>query len=569
MTPMGWLQILLVVGLVLASAVPLGIYMARVFAGERTFLSPLLGRIETGIYRIAGIDAMRDQGWLGYVGAMLVFNATGFVLLYTLLRLQGVLPLNPNGLGAVDPHLAFNTAVSFVTNTNWQSYAGESTMSHLSQMFGLATQNFVSAATGIALALALARGFARVEARGVGNFWADMTRGTLYVLLPLSLVLAVVFVALGIPQTFSGNVEATTLEGASQSIALGPVASQIAIKQLGTNGGGFFNANSAHPFENPNGWTNLLSLWAILAIPAALAVTFGRIVGATRQGTILLATMTLLLLGGLVACYAAEAAGNPILAALGLDPADGNMEGKETRFGIAWSAIWAVVTTAASNGSVNAMHDSFTPLGGLVPMVMIQLGEIVFGGVGSGLYGLLVYAVIAVFVAGLMVGRTPEYLGKKIEAREIKLASLAVLVPPVFILAFTALALLWPGALSGLNNDGPHGFSEALYAYTSAVGNNGSAFGGLTASVPFWDTTLGIAMLVGRFAIIVPVLALAGALAVKKRVPASDGTFPTDGPLFVVLLAGTILVVGGLSFFPALALGPIGEHFVMLAGQAF
>jgi K+-transporting ATPase ATPase A chain len=569
MTPMGWLQILLVVGLVLATAVPLGIYMARVFAGERTFLSPVLGRIEGGLYRIAGIDATRDQGWLGYVGAMLAFNAAGFILLYALLRLQGVLPLNPNDLGAVDPHLAFNTAVSFVTNTNWQSYAGESTMSHLSQMLGLATQNFVSASTGIALALALARGFSRVEARGVGNFWADMTRGTLYVLLPLSLVLAIAFVAFGVPQTFSGKVEATTLEGASQTIALGPVASQIAIKQLGTNGGGFFNANSAHPFENPNGWTNLLSLWEILAIPAALAVTFGRMVNASRQGTVLLATMTVLLLGGLAACYAAEAAGNPILAALGLDPAGGNMEGKETRFGIAWSAIWAVVTTAASNGSVNAMHDSFTPLGGLVPMFMIQLGEIVFGGVGSGLYGLLVYAVVAVFVAGLMVGRTPEYLGKKIEAREVKLASLVVLVPPVFILAFTALALLWPGALGGLNNDGPHGFSEALYAYTSAVGNNGSAFAGLTASVPFWDTTLGIAMLVGRFAIIVPVLALAGALAAKKRVPASDGTFPTDGPLFVVLLAGTILVVGGLSFFPALALGPIVEHFAMLAGQTF
>ncbi len=569
MTPMGWLQILLVVGLVLASAVPLGVYMARVFAGERTFLSPLVGRVEAGLYRVAGIDATRDQGWLGYVGAMLAFNAAGFVLLYALLRLQDVLPLNPNDLSSVDAHLAFNTAVSFVTNTNWQSYAGESTMSHLSQMVGLATQNFVSAATGIALALALARGFARVEARGVGNFWADLTRGTLYVLLPVSLVLAIAFVAFGMPQTFSANVEATTLEGASQTIALGPVASQIAIKQLGTNGGGFFNANSAHPFENPNGWTNLLSLWAILAIPAALAVTFGRMVGASRQGTVLLATMTLLLLGGLLACYAAEAAGNPILIALGLDPADGNMEGKETRFGIAWSAIWAVVTTAASNGSVNAMHDSFTPLGGLVPMFMIQLGEIVFGGVGSGLYGLLVYAVIAVFVAGLMVGRTPEYLGKKIEAREVKLASLVVLVPPVLILAFTALALLWPGALDGLNNAGPHGFSEALYAYTSAVGNNGSAFAGLTANVHFWNTTLGIAMLVGRFAIIVPVLALAGALAAKKRVPASDGTFPTDGPLFVVLLAGTILVVGGLSFFPALALGPIVEHFAMLAGQTF
>lgn len=569
MTLLGWTQILLLVVLVLATAKPLGAFMATVFDGKRNFLSPVLGPVERGLYRLAGVDPAREQGWLAYTAAMLVFNAAGFALLYTLLRLQTLLPLNPNGLGEISPHLAFNTAISFVTNTNWQSYGGETTMSHFSQMAGLATQNFLSAATGIGLALALARGFARVETKGVGNFWADIVRGTLYILLPLSIVTAIAFVALGLPQTLSGNVEVTTLEGAQQTIALGPVASQLAIKQLGTNGGGFFNVNSSHPFENPNGWTNLISLWAILAIPAALVVTFGRIVGATRQGWALLATMTLLLVAGLGAAYWAEAAGNPILAALGLDPAGGNMEGKETRFGIAWSSIWAVVTTAASNGSVNAMHDSFTPLGGLVPMFMIQLGEIVFGGVGSGLYGMLVYAVIAIFVAGLMVGRTPEYLGKKIEAREVKLASLMVLVPPLFILGFTALALLWPGALDGLNNAGPHGFSEALYAYTSAVGNNGSAFAGLTANVTFWNVTLGLAMLIGRYAMIVPVMALAGALAAKKRVPPSEGTFPTDGPLFVALLAGTILIVGGLTFFPALALGPIVEHLLMLAGQTF
>ncbi len=569
MTLLGWTQILLLVILVLATAKPLGAFMANVFEGKRNFLSPVVGPVERGLYRLAGVDPSREQGWRAYTAAMLIFNAAGFALLYALLRLQTMLPLNPNGLGEISPHLAFNTAISFVTNTNWQSYGGESTMSHFSQMVGLATQNFLSAATGIGLALALARGFARVEAKGVGNFWADIVRGTLYILLPLSIVTAIVFVALGLPQTLSGNVEVATLEGAQQTIALGPVASQLAIKQLGTNGGGFFNANSAHPFENPNGWTNLISLWAIITLPAALAITFGRIVGATRQGWALLATMTVLLVAGLAAAYWAEAAGNPILTALGLDPTDGNMEGKETRFGIAWSSLWAVVTTAASNGSVNAMHDSFTPLGGLVPMFMIQLGEIVFGGVGSGLYGILVYAVIAIFVAGLMVGRTPEYLGKKIEAREVKLASLMVLVPPLFILGFTAVALLWPGALEGLNNAGPHGFSEALYAYTSAIGNNGSAFAGLTANVTFWNVTLGLAMLIGRYAMIVPVMALAGALAAKKRVPPSEGTFPTDGPLFVALLAGTILIVGGLTFFPALALGPIVEHFLMLAGQTF
>ena len=563
MTGIGWMQIALFCALVLLTTKPLGAYMARVYAGKVS--SP----VEGALYRQAGVAPGREQSWAGYTLAMLVFNLAGFLLLYAVLRFQHLLPLNPQGLAAVPPDLAFNTAISFVTNTNWQAYGGESTMSDLAQMAGLTVQNFVSASTGMALAIALARGFARVEAKTVGNFWVDLVRGTLHVLLPLAVAMAIALVMLGVPQTLSGAVEATTLEGAKQTIALGPVASQIAIKQLGTNGGGFFNANSAHPLENPNGWTNMLSLWAILAIPAALTYSFGSIVGATRQGWALFTAMGVIFIAAVIACYAAEAYGNPLLAALGVDASTGNMEGKETRFGVALSSLWAVATTAASNGSVNAMHDSFTPLGGLVPMFMIQLGEIVFGGVGSGLYGMLVYALLAVFLAGLMVGRTPEYLGKKIEAREVKLASLTILVPPVFILGFTAVAMLVPIAAESLNNAGPHGFSEMLYAYTSAVGNNGSAFAGLNANTPFWNATLGVAMLIGRFAMIVPVMAIAGALAAKKRVPASDGTFPTDTPLFVVLLVATILVVGGLTFFPALALGPIVEHFLMLAGRSF
>jgi K+-transporting ATPase ATPase A chain len=549
--------------------VPLGAFMARVFAGERTFLHPALGWAERGIYGAAGVDPARGQNWLHYTLAMLAFNAGGFALLYAILRLQHLLPLNPLGFGPLTPHLAFNTAVSFVSNTNWQSYGGETTMSHFSQMAGLTVQNFLSAATGIALAIAVTRAFARSSVSDLGNFWVDLTRSVLYVLLPLSIVFALAMVALGMPQTLEGSVSAATLDGGSQTLAIGPVASQIAIKQLGTNGGGFFNVNSAHPFENPTAWTNLLESWAIIVISFALALTFGRMVGDRRQGWALFAVMGVLLVAGIAACYWAESAGNPILAAQGMDAAGGNMEGKEVRFGVANSALWAALTTGASNGSVNSMHDSFTPLGGLVPMFLIHLGEILPGGVGSGLYGLLVMAVLAVFVAGLMVGRTPEYLGKKIGAKEVKMAMLAVLILPLAMLGFAALtAVLEPGRAGPLNA-GAHGLSEILYAFTSAGGNNGSAFAGLTANTPYYNILLGIGMLLGRFAYVVPVMALAGAVAAKKRVPASSGTFPTHGPLFVGLLIGVILILGGLQFFPALALGPIVEQLQMLAGRTF
>ncbi|WP_119422440.1 potassium-transporting ATPase subunit KdpA [Desertibaculum subflavum] len=564
MTLIGWLQIALAVGLVLATVAPLGAYMARVYAGEVRFLAP----VENGFYALAGIDPRREQSWAGYTMAMLAFNAAGFALLYGILRLQDVLPLNPAGMPAVPPDLAFNTAVSFTTNTNWQAYGGEATLSHFSQMAGLTVQNFVSAATGMAIAIAFARAFARSGATTIGNFWADMTRSTLYVLLPLALVMALAMVLLGLPQNLSGPVEATTLEGGKQAIAQGPVASQLAIKMLGTNGGGFFNANSAHPYENPTAWTNLLELWAILAVAAALTATFGRIVGDRAQGRALLAAMLVMLGAGIVACYGAEAAGNPILAKLGLTEA-ANWEGKETRFGIATSSLWAVFTTAASNGSVNAMHDSFTPLGGLVPMFNIQLGEIVIGGVGAGLYGMLLYAILAVFVAGLMVGRTPEYLGKKIGGREVKLTMLALLISPMTILVFTALACVWPGAAESLANQGPHGFGEYLYAYSSGAGNNGSAFAGLSANTPFFNITIGLAMLFGRFLMIVPMLAVAGSLVAKPKVEPGAGTFPTTGPIWVGLLVGVILILGGLTFFPALALGPLVEHFAMQAGDLF
>jgi K+-transporting ATPase ATPase A chain len=564
MTFNGWLQIAIALALVLATVVPLGAYMARIFDGRVRFLAPL----ESGIYTIAGIDRCREQGWAGYAMAMLAFNAAGFAFLYGVMRLQGVLPLNPAGMAATTPDLAFNTAVSFVTNTNWQSYGGESTMSHLTQMVGLAVQNFLSAATGIALAIALARAFARSGAATVGNFWVDTTRATLYLLLPLAIVMALALVLLGMPQNLSGPVEATTLEGGRQTIAQGPVASQIAIKMLGTNGGGFFNANAAHPYENPNAWSNLIQLWSLLAIGAALTATFGRIVGDRAQGRALLTAMLVLLGAGITVTYWSEAAGNPAFVGLGLTDT-ANWEGKETRFGIAASALWAVFTTAASNGGVNAMHDSFTPLGGLIPMFNIQLGEIIVGGVGSGLYGILLYAVLAVFIAGLMVGRTPEYLGKKIGAREVKLTMLAVLISPATILTFTAVACLWPGASDSLANAGPHGFSEYLYAYTSAAGNNGSAFAGLGANNPFFNTTLGLAMLFGRFLMIVPMLAIAGSLAARTRVPAGAGSFPTTGALWIGLLVGVILIVGGLTFFPALALGPLAEHFAMQAGTLF
>jgi K+-transporting ATPase ATPase A chain len=542
--------------------------MARVFAGERTFLNPVIGPIERGFYRVGGVDPAREQHWTTYTVAMLVFNALGFLALYALQRLQHALPFNPQGLDPVSEHLSFNTAISFVTNTNWQSYGGESTMSYLVQMLGLTVQNYLSAATGIALAIALIRAFARAEFKTVGNFWADMTRSTLYVLLPICIVITVALIAAGMPQNLNAYVDATTLEGAKQTIAQGPVASQIAIKQLGTNGGGFFNANAAHPYENPNAITNLIEMWAIFLIGAALTYTFGRMVGDTRQGWAILATMGVIFLAGVLIAYWAEAAGNPLLTAAGVEPG-GNMEGKEVRFGIVNSALWAVVTTAASCGAVNAMHDSFTALGGLVPLFNIQLGEIIIGGVGSGLYGILLFAILAVFIAGLMVGRTPEYLGKKIEAKEVKMTMLAILVLSASALGFTALASVLPSALYSLNNQGPHGFSEILYAYTSATGNNGSAFAGLNSNTPFYDTTLGLAMLIGRFAMIVPMMAVAGALVGKKRLLVSAGTFPTHTPLFVGLLNGVIIIVGGLTYFPALSLGPIVEHFLMNAGKTF
>lgn len=569
MTAIGWLQIAFVFALVLICVKPLGAFMARVFSGERTFLSPVLAPVERGFYTLAGIDPAKEQGWRSYTMAMLAFSVAGFASLYGLMRLQDILPLNPQEFSAVAPDLAFNTAVSFVTNTNWQSYGGETTMSHLVQMAGLAVHNFLSAATGVALALPMVRAFSRSGSATVGNFWADMTRATLYVFLPLAIVVAFAYILTGLPQTLLGSVDATTLEGAKQTIALGPVASQEAIKQLGTNGGGFFNANAAHPFENATALSNVISIWAMLVVSAALTFTFGRMVGDSRQGWALLAAMLAILITGVAVAYWAEANGNPILSGLGLDSAAGNMEGKETRFGIAMSALYAAVTTGLSCGAVNSMHDSFTPLGGLVPLLLIQLGEVLPGGVGSGLYGMLVFAVLAVFVAGLMVGRTPEYLGKKIEAREMKLAMLGLLILPLSILGFAAAAMLVPPALASLANNGPHGLSEILYAYSSATGNNGSAFAGLSANTPWYNTTLGIAMLLGRFAYVVPVMAIAGSLARKTKVAPSAGTFPTHTPLFVALLVGVILIMAGLEFFPALALGPIVEHFLMIAGQTF
>lgn len=567
MTIAGWLEIALILSAVLIAARPLGLMMARVSEGRATVLTPLLKPVEARLYALAGIDAKAEQGWLAYTLAMLAFNAAGFALLYALQRLQAVLPLNPQDFPAVAPDLAFNTSISFVTNTNWQAYGGEQTMSHLTQMAGLTVQNFASAATGIALAIALTRAFARGGVATFGNFWVDLTRVTLYVLMPLSVLIALAFVATGVPQTLTGSVDALTLEGAKQTISLGPVASQEAIKQLGTNGGGFFNVNAAHPFENPDAWSNALSIWSMLLISTALTFTFGRMVGDDRQGYVLLAAMSGLLLAGTLAAYWSEAAGNPLLHNLGV--AGANFEGKEVRFGTAMSALYAVVTTGLSCGAVNAMHDSLTPLGGLVPMFMIQLGEMLPGGTGSGLYGILVMAIITVFIAGLMVGRTPEYLGKKIEAREMKLAMLAVLVLPLVILGFSAVASMLPKALESLANPGPHGLSEILYAYTSAAGNNGSAFAGLNANTPWFNTTLALAMLLGRFAYVVPVMAIAGSIGAKRKLPASAGTFPTHGALFAGLLVGVILIVGGLSYFPALALGPVVEHVTMLAGKTY
>jgi potassium-transporting ATPase potassium-binding subunit len=567
MTVQGWLLIALFVAILLALTKPMGMWMFALYEGRRTPLHAVLGPIERGFYRLAGIDPDEDQNWRTYAVHMLLFNLALLLLTYAIMRLQAMLPLNQRGLPGVGADGAFNIAVSFTTNTNWQWYSGEATLSNLSQMLGLTIHNFLSAATGIALAFALFRGFARRQATGVGNFWADATRVTLYLLLPLCIVYAVFLIASGVPQTLAASIDATTLEGAKQSIALGPIASQEAIKMLGTNGGGFLNANSAHPFENPTALTNLVQMLSIFLVGMGLTWTFGKAVGDTRQGWAILAAMMVLFLIGTGVTYWQEAAGNPVLHQLGVP--GGNMEGKEVRFGIVASALFSVVTTAASCGAVNAMHDSFTALGGMVPLFNIQLGEVVVGGVGAGIYGFLLFAILAVFVAGLMVGRTPEYVGKKIEAREVKLAVLAIAVLPLCILGFSALSSVLPAGLAGPLNKGPHGFSEILYAYTSATGNNGSAFAGLTAGTPFYNGLLGVAMWVGRFFMIVPMLAIAGNLASKKYVPASAGSFPTTGLLWVGLLVGIVLILGGLTFLPSLALGPIADHIAMVRGQLF
>jgi K+-transporting ATPase ATPase A chain len=567
MTAIGWLQILIFCAIVVALTPLVGGYMTRVFGGEWTPLSPLLRPVERLLYSAGGVDETREQHWLTYTVAMLLFHAGGFLILYALMRLQAVLPFNPAEQSAVPSDLAFNTAMSFITNTNWQNYGGESTMSYLVQMLGLTHQNFLSAATGIVLAVALIRGFARASAKTVGNFWVDVTRCTLYILLPVCIPYALFLVWQGIPQTLGAYVEATTLEGAKQTIAVGPVASQVAIKMLGTNGGGFFNANAAHPFENPNALSNFIQMLSIFVLGAALTNVFGRMVGNTRQGWALLAAMGVLFIAGVAVTYWAEASSTATLNGLGLT--GGNMEGKEVRFGIAASALFAVITTAASCGAVNAMHDSFTALGGMIPLINMQLGEIIIGGVGAGLYGMLLFVILTVFIAGLMVGRTPEYVGKKIEAREVKMAMLAILVLPLMYLGWTAVAVVYPPAVASMANAGPHGFTEVLYAYTSQTGNNGSAFAGLTGNTPFYNYTGAIAMLVGRFWMIIPAMAIAGSLAQKKAVAASGGTFPTTGALFVGLLVGVILIVGGLTFFPALALGPIVEHLAMQAGAVF
>jgi potassium-transporting ATPase potassium-binding subunit len=567
MTTIGWIQILLYCAIIVAITPVLGAYMTRVFNGERTFLSPVLRPVEAAIYWAGGVDEKREQNWLMYTVGMLLFHVGGFLILYILMRAQASLPFNPAEQSAVAPDLSFNTAISFITNTNWQNYGGEGTLSYLTQMLGLTHQNFLSAATGIVLAVALIRGFARASAKTIGNFWVDITRCTLYILMPICVVAALFLVWQGMPQTLGPYVDATTLEGAKQTIAVGPVASQIAIKMLGTNGGGFFNANAAHPFENPTALSNYLQIILIFMIGASLTNVFGRMVGNQRQGWAILAVMGVLFIAGVIVCYWAEAGGTATLNALGLT--GGNMEGKEVRFGIVASALFAVITTAASCGAVNAMHDSFTALGGMIPLINIQLGEIIVGGVGAGMYGMLLFVIISIFVAGLMVGRTPEYVGKKIEAKEVKMAMLAILVLPLMYLGWTAVAAINPDALTQLGNAGPHGFSEMLYLYTSSTGNNGSAFAGITANTMFFNITGAVAMFVGRFWMIIPAMAIAGALAAKKTVPPSAGTFPTDGGLFVGLVVGVVLIVGGLTFFPALALGPIVEHLAMIAGTLF
>jgi potassium-transporting ATPase potassium-binding subunit len=602
MNTSGWLQLGLYVVVLLLLAKPLGAYMAAVYDGRATFAQRIGGPLERLIYRGAGVDQTRDMGWIDYALAMLWFNLLGCLAVYALQRLQQWLPLNPQEMAAISPDSSFNTATSFVTNTNWQGYVGEGTMSYLTQMLGLAVQNFVSAATGMAVLVALVRGFVRKEAKGIGNFWVDLTRSTVYILLPLALILALALASQGVVQTFDkyatvtlvqpvtfdnpkngpdgqplkdekGNPVTEKATATEQTIPLGPAASQIAIKQLGTNGGGFFNVNSAHPFENPTPLANFLEVLAILLIPAALCYTFGKMIGDTRQGWALLAAMTIVFVVLLAADYALEAPGNPVLTTLGADQVasatnpGGNMEGKETRFGVSNSALWAVATTSASNGSVNSMHDSFMPLAGMIPMWLLQLGEVIFGGVGSGLYGMIMFAVITVFIAGLMIGRTPEYLGKKLGAFEIKMASIAILLPPLLVLCGTALAVLVDAGKAGVANPAEHGFSEILYAFSSASNNNGSAFAGISANTPFYNIALGFCMLFARYWLAIAVLALAGALAAAKRVPTSSGTLPTHTLLFIVVLIGTVITVGALTFVPALALGPVVEHLLLFAGQ--
>jgi K+-transporting ATPase ATPase A chain len=573
MTSNGWLQIAIFTALVLAVAKPLGLYMFRVFESDSRPLPRVLGRVERALLRLCGVHPDAQQSWRGYAASLLAFSALSLLMTYAILRLQQHLPWNPQALAALSPHLSFNTAVSFTTNTNWQSYVGESTMGYFAQMAGLAWHNFTSAGAGIGIALVLARGLTRRPTdgneEGIGHFVVDLVRAVVYLLGPLSVVFGLLFLSQGVIQNLHAYLDVTTLEGAKQTIALGPVASQEAIKQLGTNGGGFFNANAAHPFENPNGLSNFVSMFLIFAIPGGLTYTFGRMAKNQRQGWALLGAMTVLFLGGVLATYAAEATPNPALAGLGVDQSAGNFEGKEVRFGIANSALYATATTDASCGAVNAMHDSFTPLGGLIPLLNIMLGEVIFGGVGAGLYGILIFVLLSVFIAGLMVGRTPEYLGKKIEAKEMKAVMLYALIFPLIILGFSGWAAVSNLGTSSLNNAGPHGLSEILYAFTSGAGNNGSAFAGLNANTPFWNLTLGVTMLVGRFFMIVPVLAIAGSMVGKRTVPAGPGTFPTQGLLFVGLLVSVVLVVGALTFFPALSLGPIAEHFVAHAGKVF
>lgn len=588
MTAAGVFQILAYFVVLLALTKLLGAYMARVFEGQRTFLHPVLRPLERLLYKLGGVNEAGEQPWTQYTGSLLAFSLICFALTYAIQRLQGVLPLNPQGFGSqqATPDLSFNTAVSFMTNTNWQAYGGETTLSYLVQMMALTVQNFVSAAAGIAVAVAMVRGFARRQQNTIGNFCVDLVRGAVYILLPISLAGSLFLCSQGVIQNFGTYTTATTLEGKSQTIAQGPAASQLAIKQLGTNGGGFFGTNSSHPFENPTPLSNFMEMLFILLIPAALTYTFGVMVRDTRQGWALFAAMSILFLAGVFICYSAEQSGNPVLARLGLQveptpmQSGGNMEGKEVRHGIASSALWAVATTAASNGSVNSMHDSYTPLGGLVPLFNIQSGEVVFGGVGAGLYGMLLFAILAVFIAGLMVGRTPEYLCKKIESKEVKMAMLALIATAASILVFTAVSAVidfpkagyWnpPGpGIANTNNGGPHGLAEILYAYSSGAGNNGSAFAGLNVNTPWYNLTIGLAILIGRFLIIIPVLAIAGSLAAKRPVPATSGTFPTHGALFVGLLVGTVLIVGALTFFPVLSLGPIVEHFLLQDGKLF